>query len=98
MPPRSRRKLRSWSMPALLAVALTLAVPVAASAYDWRNGDRFVGLSTGQYNGYENGGAPRRPTNQSGTEAGHFAVDCAFDRASVLYTTAFAQNTVVRFL
>jgi|tagenome__1003787_1003787.scaffolds.fasta_scaffold20981839_2 hypothetical protein len=85
-------------MPALLAVALTLAVPVAASAYDWRNGDVFVGLSTGQYNVYDNGGTLHETINQSTTGAGNFAVDCAFDRASVLYTTAFAQNTVVRFL
>src|SRR5690242_1629260 len=92
------RRLPSWSTAALVGVVLSLAVPVAASAYDWRNGDVFVGLSTGQYNVYDNGGTLHETISQTTTGAGNFAVDCAFDRASVLHTTAFAQNTIVRFL
>src|SRR5689334_12540617 len=96
MPHRS--PFRRWSTLALAGVLVSLAVPVAASGYDWRNGDVFVGLSTGQYNVYDNGGTLHETINQTTTGAGNFAVDCAFDRASVLHTTAFAQNTIVRFL
>ena len=38
------------------AIALLLATPVAASAADFKNGDVFVGTSTGEYNVYDNGG------------------------------------------
>jgi sugar lactone lactonase YvrE len=91
MPPRRR------SILALAAVLLIIA-PAAAVAYDWQNGDVFVGLSTGQYNVYDNAGTLHETINQTTTGTNQFAVDCAFDRAGVLHTTAFAQDKIVRFL
>ena len=88
MPPRRR------SILALAAVVLALA-PAAAVAYDWQNGDVFVGLSSGQYNVYDNAGTLHETINQT---ASGFAADCAFDRAGVLFTTAFSRDTLVRFL
>src|SRR5919198_849972 len=89
---------RGAVLTAVLAVAIVLALPVAASAYDWQNGDVFVGLSDGHYNVYDNGGTLRQTIDQTVTGAGNRAVDCAFDNSGVLHTTAFDQGTVVRFL
>jgi sugar lactone lactonase YvrE len=83
---------------AVLAVALLFAVAAGtASAYEWQNGDVFVGLSTGQYNVYDNSGISQDQITQTNTGPSDFAVDCAFDRSGVLHTTAFAFNTIVRF-
>ena len=78
------------------AIALLLATPVVASAADFKNGDVFVGTSTGQYNVYDNGGTLLETIDQAA--GGAQAVDCAFDRSGVLYTTAFGAARVVRFL
>jgi hypothetical protein len=79
----------------LAAVAALLLLPAAAGAADWEDGDVFVGLSTGTYNVYDNSGTLQETIVQGG---GGFAVNCAFDRAGVLHTTAFATDEVVRFL
>jgi hypothetical protein len=76
-------------------VAVSLAVPVAASARDWQDGDVFVGLTTGAYHVYDNGGTLREPDLPQGSPG--FAVDCAFDRAGVLHTTNFTNSLIVRF-
>ena len=78
-----------------MASALAL-VPAAALAADWKDGDVFVGLSTGAYNVYDNGGTLLESVAQSAPPGR--AVDCAFDRAGVLFTTAFDNSRVVRFL
>jgi hypothetical protein len=82
----------------VIALAIVLAAPVAASAYDWQNGDVFVGLSDGHYNVYDNGGTLRQTIDQTVTGVNHRAVDCAFDNSGVLHTTAFDDGTIVRFL
>jgi hypothetical protein len=82
---------------AVIALAIVLAAPVAASAYDWQNGDVFVGTSDGNYNVYDNGGTLREVLPQVAI-AGHRAVDCAFDNSGVLHTTAFDDTKLVRFL
>jgi hypothetical protein len=92
-PSRGRHRV----LAAVLVVATALAAPVAAQAYDWQNGDVFVGLSDGQYNIYDNSGTLRQTVDQ-GTGAGHRAVDCAFDNSGVLHTTAFDDDKLVRFL
>ena len=80
-----------------LAVASLLAMaPVSAWAADWKDGDVFVGLSTGAYNVYGNNGTLLETVTQSPPAAR--AVDCAFDRSGVLFTTNFDNNRVVRFL
>ena len=79
----------------LATVAALLLVPAAAGAADWADGDVFVGLSNGTYNVYDNDGTLQETIVQGG---GGFAVNCAFDRAGVLHTTAFATDEVVRFL
>ena len=91
--PRWRRAMRGG----VIALAIVLAVPVAASAHDWQTGDVFVGLSDGQYNVYDNAGTLREVLDQTAT-AGHRAVDCAFDNSGVLHTTAFDDAKLVRFL
>ena len=78
------------------AIALLLATPVAASAADFKNGDVLVGTSTGTYNVYDNGGTLLETIDQAA--GGAQAVDCAFDRSGVLYTTAFGADQVIRFL
>jgi len=78
------------------AIALLLATPVVASAADFKNGDVFVGTSTGQYNVYDNGGTLLQTIDQAA--GGAQAVDCAFDRSGVLHTTAFGAAQVIRFL
>jgi hypothetical protein len=80
---------------ALAAVAALLLVPAAAAAAEWEDGHVFVGLNTGAYNVYDNDGTLQETVVQGG---GGFAVNCAFDRAGVLHTTAFAADEVVRFL
>ena len=82
------------------AIALLLATPVAASAADFKNGDVFVGTSTGEYNVYDNGGTLLETVDQAvdNTVVPREAVDCAFDRSGVLYTTAFRFSRLVRFL
>jgi hypothetical protein len=83
---------------AVVAIAIVFAATAgAASAYEWQNGDVFVGLSTGQYNVYDNGGLLQDQINQTTTGASRFAVDCAFDRSGVLHTTAYSVNQLVRF-
>jgi hypothetical protein len=79
----------------LAATLIIIAIPVGASAHDWTDGDVFVGLISGQYNVYDNGGTLRETINQ--TAAG-FAVNCAFDRSGVLHTTAFSFSRMERFL
>jgi len=78
------------------AIALLLATPVAASGADFKNGDVLVGTSTGMYNVYDNGGTLLETIDQAA--GGAQAVDCAFDRSGVLYTTAFGAAQIVRFL
>ena len=78
------------------ALALLLATPVAASAADFKDGDVLVGTSTGTYNVYDNGGTLLETIDQAA--GGAQAVDCAFDRSGVLFTTAFGANQVIRFL
>ena len=78
------------------AVALLLATPVVASAADFKNGDVFVGTSTGTYNVYDNGGTLLETIDQAA--GGAQAVDCAFDRSGVLHTAAFGAGQVIRFL
>jgi hypothetical protein len=95
MPPRFPR--RNWTIPVLLGLVLALAVPVAASAYNWRNGDVFVGQVDGRYFVYDNGGT-LQDTSQINQGFNGFAVDCAFDRSGVLFTTGFDADNVVRFL
>ena len=81
------------------AIALLLATPVAASAADFKDGDVFVGTSTGEYIVYDNGGTLLETIDQALAASGtREAVDCAFDRAGVLYTTAFQFARLVRFL
>jgi hypothetical protein len=92
------RRCRRTAFAAILALAATLAVPVGASAYDWQSGDVFVGLSSGQYNVYDNGGTLHETINQASTGVNHYAVDCAFDRAGVLLTTAYTVPAIDRFL
>ena len=82
------------------AIALLLATPVAASAADFRDGDVFVGTSTGEYNVYDNGGTLLETIDQ-GLGSGRFpreALGCAFDRSGVVHTTAFRFSRLVRFL
>jgi hypothetical protein len=93
-----RRRRRFSTITVVLAIAAGLAAPVAASAYDWQNGDVFVGLSDGHYNVYDNGGTLRQTIDQTATGGLNRAVDCAFDNSGVLHTTAFDAGTVVRFL
>jgi hypothetical protein len=72
---------------------------VAASGADFKNGDVLVGTSTGEYNVYDNGGTLLETTDQGLAATGsREAVDCAFDRSGVLYTTAFRFSRLVRFL
>ena len=78
------------------AIALLLATPVVASAADFKNGDVFVGTSTGTYNVYGNDGTLLESIDQAA--GGAEAVGCAFDRSGVLYTTAFGAAQLVRFL
>lgn len=92
------RRCRRTAFVAALALAATVAVPVGASAYDWQSGDVFVGLSSGQYNVYDNGGTLHETINQASTGPNHYAVDCAFDRAGVLHTTAYTVPAIDRFL
>ena len=81
------------------AIALLLATPVAASAADFKNGDVLVGTSTGEYNVYDNGGTLLETIDQAVAASGlREAVDCAFDRSGVLYTTAFRSSQLIRFL
>jgi streptogramin lyase len=80
----------------VVAVVFALSAGVA-SAYDWQNGDVFVGQSNGKYFVYDNGGTLRETDLVQDTGAG-FAVDCAFDRGGLLHTTAFSFARVVRFL
>ena len=82
------------------AIALLLATPVAASGADFKNGDVLVGTSTGEYNVYDNGGDLLETIDQAVdlTVNPREAVDCAFDRSGVLYTTAFRFSRLVRFL
>ena len=82
----------------LAAIALLLATPVAASGADFKNGDVFVGTSTGEYNVYDNGGTLLETIDQAPAGRRREAVDCAFDRSGVLYTTAFRSDQVIRFL
>ena len=84
---------RTSAVPAALVVAL--ATPVAADAREWADGDVFVGLSDGKYNVYSNDGTLHETLSQ--TAAG-FAVDCAFDRSGVLYTTAFNFARLERYI
>jgi hypothetical protein len=91
----SRALRRRCKAGAVVALAIIAATPAGAWGHDWQNGDVFVGLLSGQYNVYDNGGTLRETLNQ--TAAG-FAVNCAFDRSSVLHTTAFSLNRVERFL
>src|SRR5829696_7402941 len=93
--PGQRRKHRISRAVPLLGVAAALAFPVAASAGEWKDGDVFVGLVTGQYNVYSNDGLLQESISQP--DPG-FAVDCAFDRSGVLHTTAFNTNEIIRFL
>ena len=79
----------------LLAVLVTVALPVAAFGRDWEDGDVFVGLATGHYNVYDNDGTLQESVD---TATAGFTVNCAFDRAGVLHGTAFATNEIVRFL
>jgi hypothetical protein len=92
--PRGAPPRRRGLLAAVFAVALCLAVPVAASAAEWNDGDVFVGLISGEYNVYDNGGTLQETISQGSLG---FAVDCAFDRAGVLHTTAFGFSKVVRF-
>ena len=78
-----------------MAVALALA-PVTAWAADWKDGDVFVGLSTAGYNVYDNNGTLLESVNQAPLTLN--AVNCAFDRSGVLFTTNFDNARVVRFL
>ncbi len=81
------------------AMLILLATPVAASGADWKAGDVFVGTSTGAYNVYANNGTLLETIDQGlGTTGVREAVDCAFDRSGVLYTTAFKFGRLVRFL
>jgi putative metal-binding protein len=83
---------------AVVIVALVCAATAgAASAYEWQNGDVFVGLSTGKYFVYDNAGTLQETDLVQDTGAS-FAVDCAFDRSGVLHTTAFSFGKIVRFL
>jgi hypothetical protein len=84
----------------LAAIALLLATPVAASGADFKNGDVLVGTSIGTYNVYDNGGTLLETIDQAvdNTVNPREAVDCAFDRSGVLYTTAFRFSRLVRFL
>src|SRR5215210_4143301 len=79
----------------LAALVIGLALPVAADAREWVDGDVFVGLDSGKYNVYSNDGTLHETLSQ--TAAG-FAVDCAFDRSGVLHTTAFGFSRIERFL
>ncbi len=90
-----RRKRRISRAVPLFAIASALAFPVAASAGEWKDGDVFVGLVTGQYNVYSNDGTLQETISQ--TDPG-FAVDCAFNLSGVLHTTAFSTNEIIRFL
>jgi hypothetical protein len=95
---RPRRRLGKRSLlAAASALAVLAAAPWAALAYDWQNGDVFVGQSNGHYFVYDNAGTLQETDLLQDTGAG-FAVDCAFDRSGVLHTTAFGFNMVVRFL
>ena len=83
------------------SIALLLATPVVASAADFKDGDVFVGTSLGEYNVYDNGGTLLETIDQGpidNTVNPREAVDCAFDRSGVLYTTAFRFSRLVRFL
>jgi hypothetical protein len=90
-PSRPRRPLAI----VVAALAVALAVPVAAWAAEWNNGDVFVGLNTGMYNVYDNGGNSKDAIDQS-LGAGR-AGDCAFDGGGVLHTPHLDANSVVRF-
>jgi streptogramin lyase len=89
---------RRSKLGAIAVLAIMAAAPVAAWGRDWQKGDVFVGLSTGQYNIYDNAGILHETLNQTSVGAGNFAVNCAFDRSGVLHTTAFFFNRLERFL
>src|SRR3954470_1423398 len=85
---------RGTTTATVIGIAVALAIPVAAQAREWSDGDVFVGLQSGKYNVYANDGTLQETLNQT---ASGFAVDCAFDRSGVLHTTAFGFSRVEPF-
>jgi WD40 repeat protein len=79
----------------LLAVAfVALLSATAGFAATWTTGDIFVGVSSGNYNVYDNGGTFKETINAGSS----FTTGCAFNNdQSSLFTTYFGIGNVEKF-
>lgn len=87
--PHKRRIVSAFVLALLLA-----AVYVSLEGADWVNGHVFVSTNTGQYHVYSNSGLLKETIFDG---LGGFTTGCAFDSNFDLYTTNFANNTVVKY-
>lgn len=94
--PRFRKGRMSRRLATLLVVALaTLVSATSAFASTWDTGDIFLGVSSGTYNVYDNGGTFKESLTGGGFG---FTTGCAFNNdQSQLFTTFFSDGTVQAF-